>query len=90
MGVKRRRMQAITIGDDLKIVFYYLAYGRAKDDEIRVYISDGEIVGVLVDDEENEMAKASLLNVMPNEKRVTALWAWLRDEYVRREKGGLL
>lgn len=90
MGVKRRRMQAITIGDDLKIVFYYLAYGRAKDDEIRAYISDGEIVGVTVNDEENEMAKTSLINALPKEKRVTALWAWLRDEYIRREKGGLL
>jgi len=90
MGVKRRRMQAIAISDDLRIEFYYLAYGRSLLDEIKVYIRNGIIEAVAVNGIENEMAKASLLNALPKTKRATAVWSWLRDEYKAREKGDLL
>jgi hypothetical protein len=92
MGVKRRKTQFIWIADDLGVEFYYVAYGRADDDEVRVYIKDKAVMKVTVGPRESEIAKADLLNSIPQVNVMPFIWGWLKQQYDMRtaEKGGVL
>jgi len=79
------------IDDRLVMEHYYLAYGRSKDKEIRIYIKDNSVEKVTVGDVECEMSRTALVNTIPITNVAKWLWKWLHEEYLLRVvEGGLL
>jgi hypothetical protein len=89
--MKRRRVQVIEVGDELQVARWFVAYGRDIDDEVRVYIIDGEVTAVTVGDHTCEIALARLRATMPAHGRISYVWRWMRSEYTMRTSvGGML